>query len=370
MSDYGGELPVAELPVAVAPEAPVSDYGTTLPEASSPAAAAAAAAAAGAAASEPSFSASEPSFSAAQSVSSAKKAFAVAAASPVRPSRSKTSQHSYDQMRRALADSSPVVRVTALSSVSSAVSSVGSSPSSGSPSSSSVSSSSSANADSSLQVDSLDLGRPASKNKHRSIRHHGFMSLTQDQIQKANELAASLRQRDAPASGVGSADTADPSLEQMSLEEKLNYLRNRAGAGAADLMQRIVMQCLASESSSKTALEKAVGMELAKLGREGRTSGDRDWNAEFQTLLEMEDGVDKYALLRALYSDFCYAALSYGSIIISERHLPVHQKTIRPVSLGGQAGGEKYLVQSIIFKVFFFFFFKKKKKLFFANLFV
>lgn len=30
--------------------------------------------------------------------------------------------------------------------------------------------------------------------------------------------------------------------------------------------------------------------------------------------------------------------------------MPTEQKTIRPIQLGGHAGGEKYLVQSILFK--------------------
>lgn len=41
---------------------------------------------------------------------------------------------------------------------------------------------------------------------------------------------------------------------------------------------------------------------------------------------------------------------SYGKIIISERYLPVTQKTIKPTSLGGIAGGEKYICQNILYK--------------------
>jgi hypothetical protein len=38
----------------------------------------------------------------------------------------------------------------------------------------------------------------------------------------------------------------------------------------------------------------------------------------------------------------------YGRIIIAERFLT--SKTIRPVGVGGTAGGEKYIIQNILFK--------------------
>ena len=40
----------------------------------------------------------------------------------------------------------------------------------------------------------------------------------------------------------------------------------------------------------------------------------------------------------------------YGKAIIKERNLPLHQKTIRPINIGGIAGGDKYIVQGILFK--------------------
>ena len=48
--------------------------------------------------------------------------------------------------------------------------------------------------------------------------------------------------------------------------------------------------------------------------------------------------------------DFIYAAEAYGKIIISEQCLPSSMKTIKPVQLGGVAGGEKYICQGILFK--------------------
>jgi hypothetical protein len=50
--------------------------------------------------------------------------------------------------------------------------------------------------------------------------------------------------------------------------------------------------------------------------------------------------------------DFAYCAKSYGRIIISEHGLPSSEKQIKPVDLEqGHAGGEKFIVNSILFKV-------------------
>lgn len=42
---------------------------------------------------------------------------------------------------------------------------------------------------------------------------------------------------------------------------------------------------------------------------------------------------------------------SYGKIIMEEAHLPKQLKTITPVQVGGIAGGEKYIIRGILFKV-------------------
>ncbi|MBA2307191.1 hypothetical protein H0W26_03615, partial [Candidatus Dependentiae bacterium] len=47
---------------------------------------------------------------------------------------------------------------------------------------------------------------------------------------------------------------------------------------------------------------------------------------------------------------FVNDAINYGRIIIKERKLPIHLKTIQPANLGGIAGGDKYIVQGILFK--------------------
>lgn len=75
-----------------------------------------------------------------------------------------------------------------------------------------------------------------------------------------------------------------------------------------------------------------------------------DWNERFQALLAESDSLEKFAQLRNLANDFCFTAELYARIIISELYLPTSQKTIKPSSVGGVAGGQKFVVQGILFK--------------------
>jgi len=89
-------------------------------------------------------------------------------------------------------------------------------------------------------------------------------------------------------------------------------------------------------------------------------SNGRDWNAEYQALVEkalqsgssceaLEDGHlwGKYYRIAQEFSD---TANLYAKIIISEMCLPIEQRTIKPVDVGGVAGGQKYIFHNILFK--------------------
>ena len=103
----------------------------------------------------------------------------------------------------------------------------------------------------------------------------------------------------------------------------------------------------------------------------------RPTSASFQQLMGLADTENKYQQLAHLAHDFQHAAEVYGRIIISERFVPVDYKTIKPMDIGsptfplfftctlpqtrgeishsmeapgGIAGGEKFIVQSILFK--------------------
>lgn len=85
-----------------------------------------------------------------------------------------------------------------------------------------------------------------------------------------------------------------------------------------------------------------------------------DWNDKFQkamdeiqnltpnsSILQQEKA---YHQLANLSTDFIYTVKTYARIIISEAYLPDDQKIIKPVDVGGIAGGSKYIVQRILFK--------------------
>jgi len=48
--------------------------------------------------------------------------------------------------------------------------------------------------------------------------------------------------------------------------------------------------------------------------------------------------------------DFLHVAKTISKVIISEVFLPLDQKIIKPATLGGVIGGEKYIVQAVLFK--------------------
>jgi hypothetical protein len=62
------------------------------------------------------------------------------------------------------------------------------------------------------------------------------------------------------------------------------------------------------------------------------------------------DWSDPFSKLSQLAEDFTYASKLYAKVIISELHVPVDSKTIRPTKIGGIAGGDKYICGGILFK--------------------
>lgn len=59
---------------------------------------------------------------------------------------------------------------------------------------------------------------------------------------------------------------------------------------------------------------------------------------------------DSFSALSQLADDFTYASKLYAKVIISELHVPVEHKTIKPSKMGGIAGGDKYICGGILFK--------------------
>ena len=87
-------------------------------------------------------------------------------------------------------------------------------------------------------------------------------------------------------------------------------------------------------------------------------AGGYDWNRQFQSIISqlkehgdiMENRVRCYRTLSNLALDFIHCAKTYGRLIISEAGTPIESKTIPPTKIGGFAGGDKYIVNNILFK--------------------
>jgi hypothetical protein len=83
-------------------------------------------------------------------------------------------------------------------------------------------------------------------------------------------------------------------------------------------------------------------------------SDSASWNSRLQACLDMPDDPDpltKYRRLGQLSTDFCEAATTFGKIVISEHLLHDDLKTLPTTNIGGVAGGAKYVVRGILFKL-------------------
>jgi len=76
----------------------------------------------------------------------------------------------------------------------------------------------------------------------------------------------------------------------------------------------------------------------------------RNWNSEFQTLMDQEDSYEKFLQLSQLAQDFGYSAEALGKIIISEVNNPPTAKTLKPSTDGGNLESDKFVVGGIQFR--------------------
>ncbi len=152
-----------------------------------------------------------------------------------------------------------------------------------------------------------------------------------------------------------SDEMAQPAGSQrLSLKERLKFLSHSE-------LQDLVLEL----SKEFPQVSRYAGEHLSdKRAESSKLYTNKNWNVEFQ---DLRDGIDDntfldqektFSSLSALSQDFVNAAKTYGKIIISELYgnltltvaVPVAYKTIKPVAIGGVAGGEKYIVQNILFK--------------------
>lgn len=88
-----------------------------------------------------------------------------------------------------------------------------------------------------------------------------------------------------------------------------------------------------------------------------------NWNERFQSSIQQlkiinqhinstdQERTKVFSELVHLERDFLYCSETYGKIIISEYYLSLEQKTIKPINELGYAGGDKYIVHNILFKL-------------------
>jgi hypothetical protein len=85
----------------------------------------------------------------------------------------------------------------------------------------------------------------------------------------------------------------------------------------------------------------------------------RDWTKDFysvQSTIVQKRGTDQLDTIEVMdrltdmTAKFTEDAVTYGSIIIKEQNLPINQKTIKPIGVGGVAGGQKFVHEGIFFK--------------------
>lgn len=104
------------------------------------------------------------------------------------------------------------------------------------------------------------------------------------------------------------------------------------------------------ERALTLAIEKSVAVTSPTLLNDSGHLSRTVWNEKFQAALEIQNSTERNERLASLRADFISTAEFYGRIILAERWLPVYRKSIKPISLGGVAGGTKYLVQGILYK--------------------
>ena len=67
----------------------------------------------------------------------------------------------------------------------------------------------------------------------------------------------------------------------------------------------------------------------------------------FRTL---DDKIENLQRVNHLIHEFETCAVAFGKTIIDEIFVEPSRKTIKPIDIGGEAGGEKYIHQNIFFK--------------------
>jgi len=95
--------------------------------------------------------------------------------------------------------------------------------------------------------------------------------------------------------------------------------------------------------ASDGSLGEVIELDEAK----GAEDDGQDWNGDFQRAIEDKD----FAKMYQIAVDFEDTVVRYTKVIITEQSLPEHKKTLPPWDAGGTAGGHKYKINGIVFKL-------------------
>ena len=83
-------------------------------------------------------------------------------------------------------------------------------------------------------------------------------------------------------------------------------------------------------------------------GRAGRVVSRFDWQERLHEANACDTEFERFQKASQVANEFVETAQRYGSVIIAERGQA--EKTIKPLSVGGVAGGDKYICAGIFFK--------------------
>lgn len=144
-----------------------------------------------------------------------------------------------------------------------------------------------------------------------------------------------------------SSKLSDERLEHMSAPYRKEFT-DMFTAGQLASLKYIVDLAKDDPHHVLTGLRHAIEAEMVL--RQKQISIVKNWNKEFWKLVRLPDSEIKFQAMKALAQDFVFTSETYGRLIISEMYLPVSEKTVHPLKLGGIAGGQKFVCQGILFK--------------------
>jgi Regulator of G protein signaling domain len=162
-------------------------------------------------------------------------------------------------------------------------------------------------------------------------------------------------------------DDVEEKDEQEEEEEEINAYKlssdvygNTDGGLNYQLMANVSAEQLSS-AVPRSNKDKPSERPLRQSSSDEPQRLNNNWNDRFQRIMDELDSLpedqrdstsrhhrDVNAELMYLSQDFIETAKTYGRIIIMERFLEPSAKTIAPTSMGGMAGGEKYIVQKYV----------------------